>query len=104
MAGSAWPRRAPLIFSDLGEGDADPSGECLADEPVLAGEGAAQGNGEPAPQFGRGAVEQDRAGVVVAVRAQGFPEPGVVAVVPFGTGQAVAVRADLAASAGSAPQ
>jgi hypothetical protein len=95
---------APLVLSDLCEGDADLGGERLIGQPGHAGQSPAQGNGEPAPQFGCAGVEKDRAGVVVAVRAQRFGELGVFAGMPLAAGQPVAVRADLAASAGSAPQ
>ena len=69
---------AALVFGDLGVGEPGLGGERLAGEPGLAGEGAAQGDGEAAPQFGGAGVEQDRAGVVVAVRAQRFAELVVV--------------------------
>jgi hypothetical protein len=95
---------APLVFSDLGKGDAKLGGERFAGHPGHAGQSTAQRNGEPAPQFGRAGIEQHCAGVVVAVRAQRFGELGVVASVPLAAGQPVAVCADLAASAGSAPQ
>ena len=70
---------APLVFGDLGVGDPELGGERLVGEPGLAGEGPAEGDGEAPPQFGGAGVEQDRAGVVVAVRAQRLAEPGVVA-------------------------
>src|ERR1019366_3537786 len=60
---------AALVFGDLGVGDAQLRGERRAAHPGLAGECPAQGNGEAAPEFGGRGVEQDRAGVVVAVRA-----------------------------------
>ena len=69
---------AALVFGDLGEGDPDLRGERLVGQPGLAGEGAAQGDGEAAPQFGGVGVEQDCAGVVVAVRAQRLAEPVVI--------------------------
>jgi len=37
---------AALVFGDLGVGQPRLGGECLAGEPGLAGEGAAQGDGE----------------------------------------------------------
>ena len=60
---------APLVFGDLGVGDPDLGGERLVGEPGLAGESAAQRDGEAAPQFRSAGVEQDGAGVVVAVWA-----------------------------------
>ena len=94
----------PLVFGDLGVGDPDLRGEGLAGEPGLAGQGPAQGDGEPAPQLGRAGVEQDRAGVVVAVRAQRLAEPVVVSGVLLAAGQADAVRAGLVFPAWSAGQ
>src|SRR5262249_41436233 len=82
---------APLVFSDLGEGDAELGGKRFVGEPGLAGKGAAQGDGESAPQFGRGGVEQDRAGVVVAIGAQWLSEAGIVAGVPVWAGHPVAM-------------
>src|SRR5262249_33864601 len=82
----------------------DLGAKCLVGEPGLSGEGAAQGYGEPAPQLRRIGIEQDRAGVVVAIGAQRLSKPGIVAAVPLGTGQPVAMWANLAASAGSATQ
>src|SRR5262249_20155203 len=95
---------APLGFGDPGGGNAGLGGGRLVGQAGLAGGGPAQGEGGPSPQVGRGGVEQDRAGVVVAVRAQRLSEPRIVAGVPVRAGQAVAMWADLAASAGSAPQ
>ena len=95
---------AALVFGDLGVGDPDLRGEGLAGEPGLAGQGPAQGDGEAAPQFGGAGVEQDRAGVVVAVRAQRLAEPVVVPGVLLAAGQADAVRAGLVFPARSAGQ
>jgi hypothetical protein len=69
---------APLILGDLGVGDPDLRGEGLAGEPGLAGQGSAQGDGKAAPQFGSAGVEQDRAGVVIAVRAQRLTESVII--------------------------
>ncbi len=70
---------AALVFGDLGVGDPDLRGKRLVGKPGLAGQGPAEGDGEAAPQFGGVGVEQDRAGVVVAVRAQRLAEPVVIA-------------------------
>ena len=56
-------------------------GKGLAGESGLTGQRPAEGDSEPSPQFGSAGVEQDRPGVVVAVRAQRFAEPVVVPVV-----------------------
>ena len=48
---------APLVFGDLGVGDAELGVESLAGEPGLAGYGPAQGDGEPAPELGSAGVE-----------------------------------------------
>ena len=60
---------AGLVFGDLDEPDADLRRECFLGEADQAGELARQVDGEPAPQVGPAGVEQDVAGVVVAVRA-----------------------------------
>ena len=60
-------------LAQLGAGDAE-----------VVGEAAAQGDGEPAPQFGGVPVERDLSGVVVAVRAQRRAEVGVVVAVDAG--------------------
>jgi hypothetical protein len=91
---------AALVFGDLGVGDPDLGGEGLVSEPGLAGQGAAESDGEPAPKFGSAGVEQDRPGVVVAVRAQRLAEPVVPRGVLVAAGQADAVCAsELAANA-----
>ena len=95
---------APLIFGHLGVGDLDLRGESLASEPGVAGESPAEGDCEPAPQFGGAGVEQDGAGVVVAVRAQRPAEPVVISGMLLAAGQADAVRASLALPAGTAGQ
>ena len=41
---------AALVFGDLGEGDPQLRGEGLVRQPGLASKGAAQGDGEAAPQ------------------------------------------------------
>jgi hypothetical protein len=86
---------AALVFGDLGEGDPQLGGEGLVRQPGLASKGAAQGDGEAAPQFGGAGVEQDRAGVVIAVRAQRLTEPGIIASVPVTAGHTSAVGAGL---------
>jgi hypothetical protein len=78
---------AALVFGDLGVGQPRLGGECLAGKP-----GPAQGDGEAPPQFGGAGVEQDRAGVVVAVRAQRFAELVVISGVLLGAGHEDAVR------------
>jgi hypothetical protein len=82
---------AALVFGDLGVGGPGLGGERLASEPGVAGEGAAQGDGEAPPQLGGVSVEQDRAGVVVAVRAQRFAELVVILGVLLRAGHADAV-------------
>jgi hypothetical protein len=61
----------------------------------LAGESPTEGDGEAAPQFRGAGVEQDRAGVVVAVQAQRLTEPGIISGVPVRAGHTPAMRADL---------
>jgi hypothetical protein len=84
---------APLVFGDLGVGDVDLRGERLAAQPGPAGQCPAKRDGEAAPQLGGVTVEQDRAGVVVAVRAQRLAEPVIVAGVHLVAGQVHTVRA-----------
>jgi hypothetical protein len=91
---------APLVFGDLGVGNPDLDGELLVGQPSLAGQGPAQADGEAALEFGGAGVEQDCAGVVVAVRAKWLTELDVVPGVPVWAGQPIAVRAALAAAAG----
>ena len=85
---------AALVLGDLGVGKPRLCRERLAGEPGPTGEGPAQGDGESAPQLGGAGVEQDRAGVVVAVRAQRFAELVVVSGVLLRAGDANAMRAD----------
>ena len=63
-----------------------------------------EGDGEPAPQFGSAGVEQDRPGVVVAVRAQRLAEPVVIPVVLVAARQPDAVRTGLVVPARSASE
>ena len=93
-----------LVFGDLGVGDPDLGGEGLASKPGVAGQSPAEGDREPAPQFGGAGVEQNRAGVVVAVRAQRLAEPVVISGMLLAAGQADAVRAGPTSSARSASQ
>ena len=79
---------APLVLSDLGVGEANLRGERLASQPGPARQGPAERDGEPAPKLGGVGVEEDRAGVVVAVGAQWLAEPVVVAGVFLVAGQA----------------
>jgi len=65
---------APLVFGGFGERDAEVAGQGRAADSRLAGERAAQGDREAAPQFGSVGVEQDGAGVVVAAGAQRLTE------------------------------
>jgi hypothetical protein len=95
---------AALVFGDLGERDPDLGSQRLVGQPGLASERPAEGDGEAAPQFGGAGVEQDRAGVVVAVRTQRLTESGIVACVPVTAGHVSAMGADLGTSAGTAPQ
>ena len=95
---------APLVLGDLGVGETGLRGERLAGQPGAAGQRPAERDGEPAPQLGGVRVEQDRAGVVVAVGAQRFAEPVVVAGVLLVAGQADTVRAGPAVPARAAGQ
>ncbi|GAB2824551.1 hypothetical protein GCM10027176_31340 [Actinoallomurus bryophytorum] len=54
---------------------------------------APESEGEASPQLRRERVEQHRAGIVVAVRAQRFAEPGIVGAVPLGARLESPVRA-----------
>ena len=60
---------AALELGDLGEGHPGVAGELADADAELAGEDAAQGDGEAPPQLGRPPVEGDVPGVVVAVAA-----------------------------------
>jgi hypothetical protein len=93
---------APLVFGDLGVGDPDLGGKRRVGQPCLSGEGTAQGDGKAAPEFGGAGVEENGAGVVVAIRAQRLAEPGVVAGMLLRAGQAVAMWTGPAASPGPA--
>src|SRR5215470_15714904 len=93
-----------MVFGDLGKGDPQLRGQGLVRHPCLARESTPQGDGEAPPELGGAGVEQDRAGVVIAVRAQRLTEPGIVAGVAVWTGHASAVRADLDAAARTAAQ
>src|SRR5262249_30196092 len=95
---------APLVFGDLGVGDPDLAGQRCVGEPGLAGESAAQGDGEPTPQFRGAGIDQDGAGVVVAVRAQRLPELRVITGVTPAARHETAVWADPATSTGAAAQ
>ena len=95
---------APLVFGDLGVGETCLGGERLAGEPSPAGQGPAECDGEAAPQLGGVGVEQDRAGVVVAVGAQRLAEPVIVAGVFLVAGQTDAVGAGPAVPARTAGQ
>jgi len=94
---------AALVFGDLGEGDPELGCEGLVGQPGLAGESPTEADGETPPQLRRAGVEQHRAGVVVAVRAQRFTEPGIVAGVLLAAGHAAAMRAVLDAPPRTAP-
>jgi hypothetical protein len=63
-----------------------------------------EADGEAPPQFGCEGVEQDRAGVVVAVRADRLAQPRIVGTVAFVAGHWPAVWAGAALPAGSAAQ
>ena len=95
---------APLVLSDLGVGETGLGGERLAGQPSPAGQGPAECDGEPAPQLGGVGVEQNRAGVVVAVGAQRLAEPVIVAGGFLVAGQADAVWAGSAVPARTAGQ
>jgi hypothetical protein len=82
---------AALVFGDLGKTDPQLRGQVLVRQPGLAGDGPAEGDGEAPPELGGAGVEQDRAGVVVAVRAQRLTEPVIVEGVPVRAGHAPAM-------------
>jgi hypothetical protein len=115
--GVGWPGRAvepddgvevddaaALVFGDLGVGDPELRGEGLAGESGLAGQGPAQGDGEPSSQFGGADVEQHRPGVVVAVWTERLAEPVVLPGVLLRARQTDAVLAGLVFPARSAGQ
>jgi hypothetical protein len=95
---------ATLVFGDLGVGDPELGGECLIGEPGQTGKGSPEGDGEAAPQVGGAGVEQDRASVVIAVRAQRLAKPGVVRAVLLGAGHPAAVWAGLGLASGLTSQ
>ena len=115
--GVGWPGRAvepddgvevddaaPLVFSDLGVGDPQLPSEGFDGQPGLTGQCPAEGDSEPAPQFGGAGVEQDRLGVVVTVWAQRLAQPVIIPVMLLGARQADAVRAGLVFPAWAASQ
>lgn len=69
---------AALEFRDLDKRHPAPPTELGRAQPGLVSEGAADGDGEPAPQFRGVPVERDVGGVVVAVRADRLPQPRVI--------------------------
>lgn len=69
---------APLELGDLDERHPAPLRQLADSEPELAGEDAAQDDGEPSPQLGGVPVEGDVPRVVVAVTAARCAEPVVV--------------------------
>jgi len=93
-----------LVLGDFRERDAGLGRKGFAGHPGLAGQRAAQGDREPAPQLGGAGVEQDRVGVVVAVRAERLAEPGITAGVQLVAGQRATVRARLAFASRTAAQ
>ena len=94
----------PLVFGDFGERDPDLGGKCCVGQPHLAGQTAAQGHRETAPQFRGAGVEQHRAGVVVAVGAQRLPKQRVIPRVSVGARQPDTVRTEFTAPTGTAPK
>ena len=84
---------AALELGDLDERHPAAPAELGRGQARLAGEGAADGDGESAPQFGGVPVERDVRGVVVAVRADRLPEPRVVLGVDGGAPGRPPVRA-----------
>nr|WP_246090102.1 hypothetical protein [Nonomuraea deserti] len=95
---------APLVLGDLGEGDRRLPAQRLDRQPVEPRETTAQRQREAPPQLGADGVEQHRALVVVAVRAQRLAEPLIVGAVPVGAGHDPPVRADLGVAASVAGQ
>ncbi|GAA3952647.1 hypothetical protein GCM10023085_38940 [Actinomadura viridis] len=84
---------APLVFGDFGEGDGEGVAELAEGEAGGFGDASSQGHGEASPQLRREGVEEDGAGVVVAVGAQWLPEAPVLRRVPDGARHRPAVRA-----------
>ena len=93
-------RAAGLVFGGFAVGDADTVGESpVAGELV---EVAFDGLFGAAPQFAGVVVPHHGGGVVVAVRADRLPKPGIIAAVAGEAGQLAAVRAGLGVAAGVA--
>jgi hypothetical protein len=97
-----WMMPASLELHDLGVGDLARLPELGDREVAVAGEGALQGDVEPAPQLGRVPLPDHVSGVVVAVRAERGPEPVVVLVVAGVAPQRPPVRAEGLVAAGPA--
>jgi hypothetical protein len=94
---------AGLVFGDFDEPDADLGAQVFLRVAGQAGELAGQVDGEPAPQLRGEGVEQDVAGVVVAVRSRGLAEPRVIGLVTAGAGDVAAVRAAPLAGVAAGP-
>ena len=92
---------APLVFGDLGELHPHQLPGRGLGEPQVLGELAAQGDGEPPPQFRRPPLPDQMGGVVVAVDTQRLPGGRVGVVVDGHAPQRPAVRAEPAPVAGS---
>src|SRR5262249_49327427 len=102
--GGGVDHAAALGFGGLGKRDPKLGGQGLVRQPCPGRESTPQGDREAPPELGGAGVEQDRADVVVAVRAQRITEQGIVSGVAVGTGHASAVRADLDTAARTAAQ
>src|SRR5699024_2242966 len=95
-------RPALLILADLGELHAEEIPRGLLSHPEARGDEAAQTDREPPPQLGAVPLPDRLPLVVVAVRAQRLPDPGVVGVVAFSAAARATVLAQPRRSVGSA--
>src|SRR5699024_79104 len=91
-----------LILADLGELHAEEIPRGLLSHPEARGDEAAQTDREPPPQLGAVPLPDRLPLVVVAVRAQRLPDPGVVGVVAFSAAARATVLAQPRRSVGSA--
>ena len=93
-------RAAGLVFGGFAVGDPHAVGKAAVAGELV--EVAFDGLFGAAPQFAGVVVPHHVGGVVVAVRAQRLPEPGVIGPVAGEAGELAAVRADLGVAAGMA--
>src|SRR3984957_16028104 len=84
---------ACLVLDDLHEPGADELAEADDGDASDAGQVAGQGGDEPLPHQGCAGVEDDRAVVVVALRAHRPAEPGIFGAVPHVARDVAAMRA-----------